>query len=166
MVVLVGGWDIATGNSLGDVWEWNPTTAAWAQRLTGNEPNSPRGRMYASLVTDPALIRLDLVGGLFNFPNASVSVQEGATAELWELDPAKATFTSRTPLRNAPSGRYQHAMAFCPATGKSYVFGGKDSTAQVLRWLRRHAHGRRGWVRRHQRKRLWRRSLGRCGWTW
>jgi hypothetical protein len=133
MTVLVGGWDIETGDSLGDVWEWNPTTTAWVQRLTGNEPNSPRGRMYASLVTDPALIRLDLVGGLFNFPNAPVSVlQMGATAELWELDPAKATFTSRTPLRNAPSGRYLHAMAFCPATGKTYVFGGKDSTAQLL----------------------------------
>jgi hypothetical protein len=133
MTVLVGGWDIDTGDSLGDVWDWNPTTAAWTQRLTGSEPNLPLGRMYASLVTDSNLTRLDLVGGLFNFPNDPVSLlQMRATAELWELDPAKATFTNRTPSRNAPSGRYQHAMAFCPATGKAYVFGGKDSTAQVL----------------------------------
>jgi len=43
MTVLVGGWDIETGDSLGDVWEWNPTTTAWVQRLTGNEPIRPAG---------------------------------------------------------------------------------------------------------------------------
>jgi len=128
MVVLVGGWDIDTGDSLGDVWDWNPTTAAWTQRLAGSEPNLPRGRMYASLVSDSNLNRLDLVGGLFDFPDQTNPIlQMSATAELWELDPAQATFTNRTPSRNAPSGRYQHVMAFCPATGKSYVFGGKDS---------------------------------------
>ena len=133
MVVLVGGWDIDTGDSMGDVWDWNPTTAAWTQRLTGSEPNLPLGRMYASLVADSNLTRLDLVGGLFNFPDQTNPIlQMSATAELWELDPAKATFTSRTSSRNAPSGRYLHAMAFCPATSKSYVFGGKDSTAQLL----------------------------------
>ena len=55
-----------------------------------------------------------------------------ASAELWEIDPATATFSNRTAPRNAPSGRYRHAMAFNPATGKTYVFGGQDSTAQML----------------------------------
>jgi MYXO-CTERM domain-containing protein len=121
-----------TGNGLADVWEWNPATAAWAQRLTGSEPNLPGGRMYASLVTDSARSRLDLVAGLVSFPDAATGPQALATAELWELDPATARFTNRTAARNAPSGRYRHAMAFCPATGKTYVFGGQDSTGQML----------------------------------
>ena len=132
VTVLVGGWDMDTGNGLADVWEWNPATAAWAQRLTGSEPNLPAGRMYASLVTDSARSRLDLVAGLVSFPDAATGLQTLATAELWELDPATAKFTNRTASRNAPPGRYRHAMAFCPATGKTYVFGGQDSTGQML----------------------------------
>jgi len=33
-----GRYDIATGNGLADLWEWDPTTAVWTQRLTGSEP--------------------------------------------------------------------------------------------------------------------------------
>jgi len=136
LTVLVGGWDSDTGdgppqgNGLADVWDWDPNTGAWSERLTGSEPNLPPGRMFASLVTDPARTRLDLVAGLVGFADTGELML--ATAELWELDPAKATFSNRAAFRNAPSGRYRHAMAFCPATGKSYVFGGQDSKAEML----------------------------------
>jgi MYXO-CTERM domain-containing protein len=123
LTVLVGGKDLAGKSALADVWDWNPSDASWAQRLTGSEPNLPAGSMYASLVTDSSQGNLDLVAGLLSgIPSA----------QLWELDPAKATFTNRTASRNAPSGRIYHAMAFCPATGKTYVFGGQDKTQQML----------------------------------
>jgi hypothetical protein len=132
MTVLVGGWDIDSGNGLADAWDWNPTTAGWTQRLTGSEPNLPLPRMYASLVTDTALTRLDLVAGLVTFPDTGFGVQTLATAQLWELDPATSKFTNLAPSRNVPSGRDRHAMAFYPGTGKSYVFGGQDNMGQML----------------------------------
>jgi len=116
MVVLVGGWDIDSTLGLADVWQWDPNTGAWSERLTGSEPNLPTARLYASLVTDTARGRLDLVGG-----EAEVS-RDG---EIWELEPVAATFTDRTPtLGKWPPPRASYAMAFCPATGKTYVFGG------------------------------------------
>jgi MYXO-CTERM domain-containing protein len=137
LIVLVGGGDSNTGssssdlgqNALADVWNWDPIAGTWAQRLTGSEPNLPAGRLYASLVTDSSQARLDLVAGLV-WQESSRSAR--ASAELWQLDPATATFTNPTPPRNAPSGRFRHAMAFCPATGKTYVFGGQDSKTQML----------------------------------
>jgi len=131
MIVLVGGLD--AGNGLADVWDWDPSTGAWAQRLTGSEPNLPLPRAYASLVTDSVRTRLDLVAGMVTFPDTGTGIQTLPTAELWELDPAKATFSQNlAPPRNAPSGRYRHAMAFYPGTGKTYVFGGQDSKAEML----------------------------------
>jgi hypothetical protein len=137
LIVLVGGGDSNTGNSssdlgqdaLADVWDWDPIAGTWAQRLNGSEPNLLAGRIYASLVTDASQGRLDLVAGLVWQESTASAL---ASAELWQLDPAKATFSNPTPPRNAPSGRYRHAMAFCPVTGKTYVFGGQDSKAQML----------------------------------
>jgi hypothetical protein len=123
VVVLTGGWDINTGVGLADVWEWDPTTGAWTQRLTGSEANLPPPRMYASLVADSARNLLDLVGG-----------QDSLAGEIWDLDPATATFTDRTPPppRAWPPPRSLQAMAFCPATGKTYVFGGQDDNFALL----------------------------------
>ena len=128
VTMLVGGWDMETGNALADVWEWNPTGGAWSQRLTGNEDNLPQARMFASLVTDSARNLLDLVGGLtFNYSNPP-------PGEIWDLDPNTATFTDRTPPppQAWPSPRSLHAMAFCPAMGKTYVFGGVDDNNAFL----------------------------------
>ena len=121
-IVLVGGWDIDTGEGLADVWEWDPTSGAWTQRLVGSEPNLPLARMYASLVTDSAQDLLDLVGGL------TVSSTNPPDGEIWELNPATDAFTDRTPLpaKGWPSPRSGPALAFCPATGKMYLFGGQD----------------------------------------
>ena len=128
MTVLFGGKDFQTHLSLADVWDWDSTKGTWAQRLTSS--SLPAGRMYASLLTDPAQSRLDLVAGvtlLGPYDASSPSYARGQispSAELWQLDPATAAFTNRTPPQNAPSVRSGFAMAFCPATGKTYVFGG------------------------------------------
>ena len=125
MVVLVGGWDIDSTFGLADVSQWDPNTGAWSERLTGSEPNLPTARLYASLVTDTAQGRLDLVGGL-SWPEVS---RDG---EIWELDPVAATFTDRTPtLGKWPPPRASYAMAFCPATGKTYMFGGMSDNPEV-----------------------------------
>ena len=135
VIVLVGGWDIGTGDALADVWEWDPTTGAWTQRLTGSEPNLPPARLYASLVTDSAQGHLDLVGGLPQVGNGqSTSGTNPLPGEIWELDPKSATFTNRTPPapKAWPSPRSYPAMAFCPTSGKTYVFGGLDDNSALL----------------------------------
>jgi hypothetical protein len=134
VTVLVGGWDIDTGNALADVWEWDPTTGAWTQRLAGSEPNLPPARLYASLVTDSGQDHLDLVGGKTQLGNGQPTPNlDPKPGEIWELDPKTATFTNRTPPPPVwPQPRSYPAMAFCPATGKTYVFGGLGANSAVL----------------------------------
>jgi hypothetical protein len=113
VTVLVGGWDIATGNGLADVWEWDPTTAAWTLGLTGSEANLPTGRWYASLVTDSARNRLVLLAGETLSPP---SLDPVASAEVWDWDPVAATFTNRTPPSSHkawPPRRGYHAIILC-----------------------------------------------------
>jgi hypothetical protein len=62
-VVVFGGWDISTGGSRNDLWDWDPTTGVWTQRLTGSESGTPAGRTYASMVADGKDARLELVAG-------------------------------------------------------------------------------------------------------
>ena len=129
MTVLVGGSDIDTGNALADVWEWIRPPGHGRSVFTGSEPNLPPARMYASLVTDSAQDLLDLVGGVTSLGT------DLPAGEIWELNPATAAFTNRTPLppKDWPSARTDPAMAFCPATGKTYVFGGQDEQCRVAR---------------------------------
>jgi MYXO-CTERM domain-containing protein len=152
-VVVFGGWDISTGNTLNDLWDWEPTTGAWTQRLTGSESGIPSARMYASMVADVAGARLELVAGAAAYnpygtggtygsggstgylPGVPIGVGYGATGsrEVWELNPATPAFTDRTPPLDVPSSRYYQAMAYYPLTGKTYIFGGYDAmTGQVL----------------------------------
>jgi MYXO-CTERM domain-containing protein len=151
--VVFGGWDISTGGTLNDLWDWEPTTGAWTRRLTGSESGVPSARMYASMISDDVGLRLEIVagaavynaygsggtygsGGSVGFPpGVPVGVGYGTTGsrEVWELNPATPTFTDRTAPLDVPSARYSQAMAYNPATGKTYLFGGSDaSTGQVL----------------------------------
>jgi hypothetical protein len=152
--VVFGGWDINTGYALSDLWEWDPVTFAWTQRLTGSEASLPSPRMYASLLSDDVGGRLELVagaaaansysgtggyygsGGMVSVPpGRPIGVGYGTTGsrEVWELNPATAAFTDRTAPLDVPLARYSQAMAFNPATGKTYLFGGYDAlTGQLL----------------------------------
>ncbi len=143
--VLFGGWDMSTGGSLGDLWDWDPTTGAWTQRLTGTEGTGPSPRMYASLVSNDTVARLELVAGAATYDPYGKNGTGGSyigpmpgpvgigyygftgSREVWELDPVPPTFTDRTAPLDVPSMRTSHAMAYNPTTGKTYMFGGYDS---------------------------------------
>jgi len=133
LVVLAGGKSWETYLGLGEVWDWDPASGNWTQRLTGNESGVPAGRMYASLLTDAAQSRLDLVAGItFSTSLPFGGYQPTASAEVWELEPASAKFTNRSALQNWPSQRWGNAIAFCPATGKTYLFGGQSPNYDLL----------------------------------
>jgi hypothetical protein len=147
-VVVFGGSDISTGGYRNDLWDWDPTTGAWLQRLTGSESGAPSGRMYASMVSDLARARMELVAGETSFSNSygtggyygaggavgmpilpppGMGGSVSGSRDVWELDPATPAFTNRTPPLDVPSARSNHAMAYNPSTGKTYIFGGYDA---------------------------------------
>jgi hypothetical protein len=145
-VVVFGGSDISTGGSRNDLWDWDPTTGAWVQRLSGSESGAPPGRMYASMVSDDARARLELVAGEVSSSSSygtggyygsggSIGMPPGmggsgsGSRDVWELDPTTPVFTNRTPPLDVPSARYNQAMAYNPSTGKTYIFGGYDMTS-------------------------------------
>jgi hypothetical protein len=146
-VVVFGGWDMNSysGSSLNDVWDWDPTTGAWTQRLTGSEGNMPTPRKYASMVSNDSGGRIELVAGYSDYPSYVTGGTGGSTYypgtgyygtngsnEVWELDPKAATFTDRSVPLDIPSARTSHAMAYNPTTGKVYVFGGYDAMGSTL----------------------------------
>ncbi len=161
-LVVFGGWDVNTGGYLDDLWDWDPTTAAWTQRLTGTEANLPSPRIYASLVSNDSAGRLELVAGMVNSTTyfggygtggyyyggaggavtylpilPPIIVGPGgyytnvASKEVWELEPVTPAFTNRSAALNSPGRLTDHAMAYCPDTGKVYLFGGLDNTYVV-----------------------------------
>jgi hypothetical protein len=125
LVVVFGGLDMATAGMKNDLWDWDPTAAAWARRLSGSETGVPASRSHAAMVSDPTRERLQIFGGEIN---ASSGVLASVRSdEVWELDPATAAFTDRTAPRDLPPERADHAMAYNPATGKVYIYGGWQS---------------------------------------
>jgi N-acetylneuraminic acid mutarotase len=147
-VVVFGGYDNrnlgeSRGVSLKDVWDWDPETGAWTTLLAGTEGNLPAPRSYASLVSDDKGARLELFAGAVLKSGGGASTgaggaiydprlaQDGATAsdEVWELDPAKPAFSNRTLqlIADHPTSSAGQAMAFNPATGKTYLFGGEEN---------------------------------------
>jgi hypothetical protein len=133
LVVLAGGKSWQTYVGLGEVWDWDPASGNWTQRLTGNESSVPAGRMYASLLTDSARSRLDLLAGItFSTSLPFGGYQPTASGEVWEFEPASAKFTNRSAVQNWPSQRWGNAITFCPATGKTYLFGGQSPNYDLL----------------------------------
>lgn len=143
-VVVFGGFDMATGGSLNDVWDWDPTTGTWSQRLTGAEEGMPAARRYASLISDDARGQLDLIAGMVGYDPYGKGGTGGmiimppyyygntGSNEVWELDPVKPAFTDRSAPLDIPTARYGHCMAYYPPTGKVYVFGGADQTGKLF----------------------------------
>ena len=136
--MVFGGWDIATGGFLNDLWEWDPASGVWSERLDGSAGTGPSGRMYSSMVSVDGSARLEIVagavvnnpyggkgtGGIYIGPVPIGMYGFNGSREVWELEPAGATFTDRTAPLDIPSARSNHAMAYNPSTGKTYVFGG------------------------------------------
>jgi hypothetical protein len=137
-VVVFGGLDMSTGGSRNDLWDWEPTTGAWTQLMSGSEADAPAGRIYSSLVSDDAHARLELIagaapygsggyGGTGGSTGGSIGYSSTGSREVWEINPAVPGYTNRTAPLDVPQARYNHAMAFNPSTGKTCVFGGYDS---------------------------------------
>jgi N-acetylneuraminic acid mutarotase len=125
-VVVFGGYDMSTAGVKNDLWDWDATSGAWTQRLTGSETGVPRARSYASMIYDVARSRLDLLAGQVapDTSDPAAYYSPLGTNDAWELDPATLTFSNRSIAYQAPQARAYHAMAYDQATGKVYVFGG------------------------------------------
>jgi hypothetical protein len=139
---VFGGWDIATGGSLNDLWEWDPASGSWTSRLDGTESDIPSARMYASLVSDDVKARLELIagattyngyyglGGMGGIPIAPPGMPSPygwqGSREVWEIDAASYACQDRSAPTNTPMPRSNHALAYNPNTAKTYVFGGVD----------------------------------------
>lgn len=126
---LFGGWDMVSAASRNDLWSWDPTTGAWAQLLTGSESGVPPARTWASMVLDVTHGRLELVAGQV-IESGGTTRPSGLVGsnDVWELDPATVAFSNRSVDYQGPPARAYHAMAYDPATGKTYMFGGIDPT--------------------------------------
>lgn len=144
-MLVFGGSDMSSGGSLNDLWQWDPTTGAWAQLLTGAEANGPSPRLFASMVADDSRGRIELLAGSTVYGGKGTGGFGGGTVfyppgmygqagsrEVWELEPTKPAFTDRSAALDVPSPRGNHAMAYNPATGKTYIFGGYDTNGQML----------------------------------
>ena len=141
--VVFGGFAISTGGDLNDVWDWDPVSGGWTERMTGAESPMPTARQYASLVSDDSHARLELLAGATYYdPWGGGSggrpilppTAYGTTGsrEVWELDPSKPAFTDRTVPLDIPQARVGHSMAYNPSTGNVYVFGGSDAMTGLL----------------------------------
>jgi hypothetical protein len=171
---LYGGFDIASANGLGDLWEWDVVTGVWTARLTEARAGLPNGRIYASLAIDPvrnmlilfagATSGLDSVpsgtggmsmggsiastGGVWGGPTTGMYGAGGAVSggwggefpnltgfhpvrDLWDLDLAQFTFNNRSLSTQSPGPRMHHALAFCPPSGMTYLFGGQNEFGQL-----------------------------------
>jgi hypothetical protein len=154
--ILFGGWDIGTGGSLNDLWEWDPASGAWTSRLNGTEKGLPSARMYASLVSDDSKARLELIAGATSnnpYGTGGMGGMSGPTTmpmpvplmptpyspygwqgtrEVWEIDTASYACRDRSASSKNPLPRSNHALAYNPTTGKTYVFGGIDAMQQTF----------------------------------
>jgi N-acetylneuraminic acid mutarotase len=157
--VIFGGYDMASGGSLNDVWYWDLTAGTWTVQQPTAGAAWPTQRQWAPLVFNPSASRMYLVAGLVNdqggyggtggsyggtggfyggpicvpgSPYCSSSSTYGPTREVWELNSATTTWVDRSAPSNSPGPRYSHAMAADPVSGKVYVFGGQDAMGNLL----------------------------------
>jgi hypothetical protein len=68
-------------------------------------------------------------GGHVGISGRPGSAAAPARREVWEARSRQPAFTNRTPPLDVPTARYDQAMAYNPSTGKTYIFGGYDSTS-------------------------------------
>jgi MYXO-CTERM domain-containing protein len=145
-LMVFGGWDMTSGGALNDLWQWDPTSGAWSQLLTGTEASVPSPRLFASMVADDSRGHIELLmgstaygggkgtggfgGGTVIYPPGNYG--QAGSREVWELEPTKPAFTDRSAALDIPTPRTNHAMAYNPATAKTYIFGGYDINGQLL----------------------------------
>jgi hypothetical protein len=139
-VTVFGGLATAIAGLTNDLWEWDATVGTWTQVLAGTEGNLPSPRGFASMVFDADHSRLQLIAGEVGDPpeNTTDTFHFVGSSEVWELNPASTSFTDRSTDSPVPAMRSHHAMAYNPATGKTYVWGGvtvgENAPAVLWEW--------------------------------
>jgi hypothetical protein len=126
-VVVFGGYDINTGETRNDLWDWEPGTGTWSERTAGAAA-MPSGRIWATLVllTGSSPPRMELLDGSTTADSMSSSSAVSLLSEVWDLDPSAGTWTNRLGETTGPAARSGHAMATDLDTGTIYLFGGDD----------------------------------------
>ncbi|HJX63860.1 MAG TPA: kelch repeat-containing protein, partial [Polyangia bacterium] len=149
---VFGGYDMATGYSLNDVWYWDLAAGTWTVKQPSGSATWPTQRQWSPLVFCTSTNRMYVVAGYLNdqgsyyggtggmggvvpvpiagYPYYS-SGYSGPSREVWELDPATTTWANRSAPSNSPGPRTSHAMAADQVTGKVYVFGGQDDMGNI-----------------------------------
>jgi MYXO-CTERM domain-containing protein len=130
-VVLFGGVNMPNWDNQNDMWEWDTTAGGWTKVRTGAEAGMPAIRSYSSMVYDHAHARLLMLAGLAPYNDPDLGNRGFLPCnEVWEIDPEALTFRDRSVAYQGPSARWYHSVAYSPTTGKSYVFGGVDTSGK------------------------------------
>ncbi len=126
VTVLFGGYDRVT--EFDDTWAWNGGTRTWSKEDDGDPPGpAPSPRYSHAMAYDGARGMTVLFGG---WDGASLD------GETWEWNGASWTLEHpEDPLGvDAPSARYEHAMAYDSARGVTVLFGGWDGAYDGETW--------------------------------
>jgi subtilase family serine protease len=125
-VVLFGGQD-ATGNFLGDTWEWDTATATWTDLTPPGGP-SPRARSAFGMAYDRARARTVIYGGyIARNPNDPFDV--GIAGDTWEWDGQTWTHVA-TADGFIFVGLWGPELAYDPNLGRVILFGGQTYFAE------------------------------------
>src|SRR5262249_14491704 len=116
VVVLFGGYLIASRVATNETWEWNGVD--WLQRQT---PVSPLERVMHAMAVDATRLPVEMTGGLTSLCNRQ---QLGDTGEYDGVN-------WRPVLANGPRPSYEHAFAYDSVRGQLVLFGGAGSTNEV-----------------------------------
>ncbi|MBN1823696.1 MAG: hypothetical protein JW803_05190 [Endomicrobiales bacterium] len=99
-----------------ETWIYTVQSNEWQAVATSTAPS---GRAYFSMASDTTTKKVILFGGRDENWNV--------LSDTWEFDFNNSSWSQRTPV-GPPAGRINGAMAFNPADGKYYMFGGEDGS--------------------------------------
>jgi hypothetical protein len=123
-VLVFGGLNSGTSELLNDLWAYDLTTNAWTRLNPSGTP--PSKRQYPAIAYCAATRRVLLFGGLTLSDNADAGL-----GDLWAYDPIGNAWERITPTGTTPSARQGQAMAYAPALGGLFMFGGLFGTMDL-----------------------------------
>jgi hypothetical protein len=120
VVVMLGGVD-ASGQELGDLWEWDGE--GWLEHATDQPPPA---RSHAAMAYDSLRKRIVMVGGGVSAGGALLPL-----GDCWELDTMTSLWQSC--VGDAlPPARLGHAMVYDPVRHRTVLTGGTGNAPEAL----------------------------------
>ena len=116
-VILFGGSDNWTGETLNDTWAFDVETRTWTPMAPYD---SPPPAHYAAMVYDPRADRVILFGGVYNDGNWNWPSQVNDT---WAYDFNNDEWTNLGPT-GSPPGRHYHSLTYDWRSDRIIMFGG------------------------------------------